>query len=80
MADDDDEFDEDAVVGFGAPSPNPTADKGKGRAREPEQLAPSNSALSGNIGSSPSPSGSAAPRSARQTVAGVQVETRFVVV
>ena len=53
-------------------------DKGKGRATE--QLAPPSGGsgyqtpLSGNIGSAPN----GAPGSARQTVAGVRVETRYV--
>ncbi|KAJ7104063.1 hypothetical protein B0H15DRAFT_808287 [Mycena belliarum] len=77
---DDDDFDEDSIPGFSHPtlpqSPVPPS-KGKGRAREPEQLAPPSSAngraspsLSGNIGSG-------APRPARSTVGGVQVERRF---
>ncbi|KAK7690678.1 hypothetical protein QCA50_005777 [Cerrena zonata] len=82
QADDDDEFDEEAIPGFSHPSMNAspvsaTVDKGKGRA--PEQLAaPSGSnyphtPVSGNIGSSVG----AAPSSARRTVGGVQVETRY---
>ncbi|KAE9394401.1 Yip1-domain-containing protein [Gymnopus androsaceus JB14] len=65
------------MPGFGrALSPQP--DKGKNRARELEQLAsPSENGLdsvplSGNIGSSSGP-----PRPARQTIGGIQVETRL---
>ncbi|TFK40162.1 hypothetical protein BDQ12DRAFT_602144 [Crucibulum laeve] len=84
--DDDDDLDEENIPGFSHPgmvqSPQ-FPDKGKGRARVPEQLAPPSSAngalanpsLSGNIGSL---NGQGAPRTAtRQTVGGVQVETRF---
>ena len=81
--DDDDDLDEDNIPGFSHPglaSPLSPNNKGKGRAREPEQLAqPSGqngsvpSGLSGNIGSA---SGGNGPRSARQTVGGIQVETR----
>jgi len=79
--DDDDEFDEENMPGFGVASQpsTPVIDKGKIRAREPEQLAPPSNggpaSLSGNIGSSSSGN---APRSARQTIGGVQVETRCV--
>jgi len=83
QADDDDELNEDYIPGYShpaMPSPKP-ADKGKGRA-DPEQLTTPSSALngrpgpsvSGNIGSAPA--GSAA-RPARQTVGGIQVETRY---
>ncbi|KAK7463526.1 hypothetical protein VKT23_006874 [Stygiomarasmius scandens] len=80
QADDDDEFDEENMPGFGVASQpsTPVVDKGKIRAREPEQLAPPSNggpaSLSGNIGSSSSGN---APRSARQTIGGVQVETRY---
>ncbi|KAL0954507.1 hypothetical protein HGRIS_003474 [Hohenbuehelia grisea] len=76
-ADDDDDLDEDNIPGYSQPSPQP--DKGKGRAHE-EQLAPpsgtaapSSPRLSGNIGSTPQ----GAPRSARRTIGGVQVENRY---
>lgn len=83
FADDDDDVDEENVVGFSHPTlaQSPQPDKGKIRAREPEQLAapstngPSSSSLSGHIGSS----ASGGPQSARQTVGGVQVETRYAV-
>ncbi len=83
VADDsDEELDEENIIGFTAPSmASPVPDKGKGRARESEQLAPpsvnggpSSPQLSGNIGSSPG----GPPRSARQMVGGMQVETRSV--
>lgn len=81
MADDDDDFNEDDIPGFSHPGMalSPQPDKGKNRARELEQLAsPSENGLdsvplSGNIGSSSGP-----PRSARQTIGGIQVETRYV--
>lgn len=77
--DSDDDLNEEDIIGFTMPSPAP--DKGKGRVRELEQLAtPSDNGgmsspqLSGNIGSA-----TAAPtRPARQTVGGMQVETRCV--
>ncbi|KAJ8590735.1 Yip1-domain-containing protein [Rhizopogon salebrosus TDB-379] len=72
---DDDDLDEQDIPGFSAPSP--IADKGKSRA--PEQLAqplahppPNQNAVSGNIGSNNS-----ASNSNRQTVGGIQVETRY---
>ncbi|KAF6757189.1 hypothetical protein DFP72DRAFT_1032566 [Ephemerocybe angulata] len=81
QADDDDDLDEDNIPGFTHPSlaqaPGTPLDKGKGPSRyEPEQLAPvtsnanpeGSSSLSGNIGSG-GPS--------RQTLGGVQVETRY---
>ena len=77
MVDDDDDFDEENMPAFGM-SLSPQPDKGKNRAREPERLAsPSENGLdsvplSGNIGSSSGP-----PRSARQTIGGIQVETRY---
>lgn len=77
---DDDELDEDSLPSFSIGPPPP--DKGKGRARAPEQLAPpsnnvgtSSPALAGRIGSS---ANGAAPT--RQTVGGVQVETRCVLI
>lgn len=77
--DDDDDLDEDNLPGF---SIGPPPDKGKGRAHAPEQLAPpSNNAgasspvLSGRIGGP----ANGAPPTTRQTVGGVQVETRYVV-
>ncbi|KAG5651921.1 hypothetical protein H0H81_006936 [Sphagnurus paluster] len=81
QADDDDEdLDEDDIPGFTHPVlASPVGDKGKARAREPEVLAPPTSgrggspALSGNIGSS----ADGAARPARQTVGGLQVETRY---
>ncbi|KIY65880.1 Yip1-domain-containing protein [Cylindrobasidium torrendii FP15055 ss-10] len=74
----DNESDEDDdVVGFTDPSMGASPmtpqmpDKGKGRAREPDVLAPPGSSIiSGNIGSS-----STAP--SRQSIGGVQVETRY---
>ncbi|KAJ3823139.1 hypothetical protein F5880DRAFT_1569259 [Lentinula raphanica] len=80
QADDDDDFDEDNIPGFSHPGmpQSPQPDKGKNRAREPEKLGmPSNvgngsSSLSGNIGSSSGPQ-----RPARQTIGGIQVETRY---
>lgn len=78
--DDDDDLDEEHLPGFSLGPPPP--DKGKGRAHVPEQLAPpSNNAgrsspvLSGRIGG---PANGAPPT--RQTVGGVQVETRCVLV
>ncbi|KAK7050924.1 hypothetical protein VNI00_005036 [Paramarasmius palmivorus] len=80
QADDDDDFDEENIPGFAHPSMGPQSpqpDKGKNRVREPEQLAQPNgtssSGLSGNIGSS----SSGPSRPARQTVGGIQVETRY---
>lgn len=84
--DDDDDLDEDSIPGFSQPSPSQNhssplgQDKGKARA-QPEQLAaPSNGGrasngnqLSGNIGSNNAPK---APN--RQTLGGVQVESRYV--
>ncbi|KAJ7593302.1 hypothetical protein C8J56DRAFT_823409, partial [Mycena floridula] len=84
QADDDDDLDDDDIPGYSQPSmasPRPQPiDKGKSRAREPEQLAAPSSqngrasaGISGNIGS-----GSSNPaRPARQTVGGIQVESRF---
>jgi hypothetical protein len=83
IIDDDEDFDEDNIPGFSHPTipQSPQADKGKTRAREPEQLAPpsgniqsGSQTLSGNIGSS----SSAQRTPSRQTVGGLQVETRFV--
>ncbi|CAL1716665.1 unnamed protein product [Somion occarium] len=83
QADDEEDFDEEAIPGFSHPSMQTTplsataADKGKGRAAE--QLAtPSGSdyprtPVSGNIGSGPN----GVPPSSRRTVGGVQVETRY---
>lgn len=79
--DDDDDLDEENIPGYSLATPQPT-DKGKSRAREFEQLAPPSSEtngeasnpLSGNIGSS---AGYAARAPTRQTVGGVQVETRY---
>ncbi|EGN91921.1 hypothetical protein SERLA73DRAFT_147983 [Serpula lacrymans var. lacrymans S7.3] len=77
-ADNDDDLDEENIPGFTHPSlASPPQDKGKGRA--PEQLAEpsgnttSPTGVSGNIGSS---NGSAQSKPARQTIGGVQVETR----
>ncbi|OAX38813.1 Yip1-domain-containing protein [Rhizopogon vinicolor AM-OR11-026] len=73
-ADDDDDLDDQDIPGFSAPSP--ITDKGKSRA--PEQLAqpsvtPSlNQNVSGNIASNAS-----ASNPNRQTVGGIQVETRY---
>lgn len=85
VTDNDDDFDEDDIPAFAHPSlgtQSPGGAKGKGRAA-PEQLAPPSGAgqvpqgagLSGNIGAPPTNGG---PRAARQTVGGVQVETRCV--
>lgn len=82
VVDDDDDLNDDDIPGFAHPAlATPTIpDKGKGRALpEPEQLAPSSSstgpAVSGNIGNS----SQTTPRPAnRQTVGGIQVETRWV--
>ncbi|KAF5326751.1 hypothetical protein D9619_004412 [Psilocybe cf. subviscida] len=82
--DDDDDLDEESIPGFAHPGMTSplSLDKGKGRATYmPEQLAPpgtsvpqvSSPVVSGNIGSSSQ--GSSRP--ARQTVGGLQVETRF---
>jgi len=79
--DDDDDLNDDDIPGFSHPAlATPTIpDKGKGRAQpEFEQLAPLSSstgpAISGNIGRSSQPT----PRPAnRQTVGGMQVETRL---
>ncbi|KAG6910823.1 hypothetical protein DXG01_007138 [Tephrocybe rancida] len=78
--DDDDDLNDDDIPGFTHPGMASPLDKGKGRAREPEQLAPpsngagaSSPVLSGNIGSSVN----GPARSSRQTVGGVQVETRY---
>jgi protein YIPF6 len=77
--DDDDDLDEENLPGFSIGPPPP--DKGKGRAHAQEQLAPpSNNAgtsspvLSGRIGAPLN----GAPPPTRQTVGGVQVETRCV--
>ena len=84
-ADDDDDLDEEAIPSFSHPGMPATPgsavpDKGKGRAMD--QLAsPAGGSqfprtpLSGNIGSAPA---SSVPQSARRTVGGVQVETRYV--
>ncbi|PPQ84822.1 hypothetical protein CVT26_012054, partial [Gymnopilus dilepis] len=86
QADDDDDLDEENIPGFSHPgmAQSPVAvDKGKGRATfVPEQLAPpttsngrpTSPALSGNIGSSSQGGGRSGNR---QTVGGVQVETRY---
>lgn len=83
--DDDDDLDDDNIPGFTHPAlaqaPKTPLDKGKGAARyEPEQLAAptvgirgeGSSNLSGDIGSSSQPQ--RGPN--RQTLGGVQVETR----
>jgi len=85
QADDDDDLDESDIPGFTHPAlgenpRSPAVDKGKGRAAD--QLAPpsgrangsSSPTLSGNIGSNTNGGG---PKSARRTVGGVQVETRY---
>ncbi|GBE87976.1 hypothetical protein BKA93DRAFT_818536 [Sparassis latifolia] len=81
QADDDDDFDEDAIPAFTHPalaaSPT-TPDSGKGKGRAADQLDASGSHLSsspisGNIGGP----ANGAPRSGRRTVAGVQVENRY---
>ncbi|KAF8802460.1 Yip1-domain-containing protein [Phlegmacium glaucopus] len=85
QADDDDDLNDDDIPGFSHPALATATipDKGKGRARpEPDQLAPPSSsngrplspAVSGNIGSS---SQTAQRPANRQTVGGMQVETRF---
>ncbi|KAF8896413.1 hypothetical protein BD779DRAFT_1433651 [Infundibulicybe gibba] len=81
QADDDDDLDEENMPGFTHPSlqAEQAQPKGKSRVHEPEQLAPpsgngysQSAGLSGNIGS-----GSATQTPARQTIGGVQVETRM---
>ena len=88
VVDDDDDLNDDDIPGFSHPALATASipDKGKGRARpEPEKLAPPSAsngrpispAVSGNIGSS----SQTAPRPTnRQTVGGMQVETRHVLV
>lgn len=86
LADDDDDFDEDNIPGFSHPTlaqSSQNSDKGKARAHEPEQLAPPSgttqsggTGLSGNIGSSTN----AQRAASRQTVGGLQVETRFLLI
>ncbi|EPQ52806.1 hypothetical protein GLOTRDRAFT_46637 [Gloeophyllum trabeum ATCC 11539] len=74
---DDDDLDEDDIPAFTHPSIQPASPSpDKGKARAPEQLAPPSGSVpsvSGNIGSS---SGGGVKPS-RQTVGGVQVETRY---
>ncbi|KAK1225003.1 hypothetical protein PQX77_012072 [Marasmius sp. AFHP31] len=87
QADDDDDLDEEHIPGFSHPAMGPSSpqpDKGKNRVREPEQLASpsgngsaSRGQLSGNIGSSAGGSQTGTSRGARQTVGGIQVETRY---
>ncbi|KAI0925808.1 hypothetical protein AcW1_008141 [Taiwanofungus camphoratus] len=79
-ADNDDDFDEDAIPGFTHPSlgaPTSPSAAGKGKARAPEQLAgpegSSGDPVSGNIGSV----ANGGPRPARRAVGGVLVETRY---
>ncbi|KAI0058167.1 Yip1-domain-containing protein [Artomyces pyxidatus] len=75
QADEDDDLDEDDIPGYSLSPHSPIPDKGKGRA--PDQLAPPSGSplpgVSGNIGSS----SDASNRPARQTLGGVQVETRY---
>ncbi|KAH8117887.1 Yip1-domain-containing protein [Phellopilus nigrolimitatus] len=78
QADDDDDFDEEALPSFGGDQLSPI---GKGKTRAQDQLAPpagagNASGLSGNIGTTTSSSG-AAPQGSRRTVGGVQLETRY---
>jgi hypothetical protein len=82
LVDEDDDLNDDDIPGFSNPAlATPTIpDKGKSRAHpEPEQLAPPSSrlvpAVSGNIGSS---SQTTSRPANRQTVGGMQVETRWV--
>ncbi|KDQ57317.1 hypothetical protein JAAARDRAFT_178968 [Jaapia argillacea MUCL 33604] len=84
QADDDDDLDEEDIPAFTHPALQPISPANKGKSRFHEHLAEPSSAssppqpsqpqgISGNIGSS-----SDAPRKAtRQTVGGVQVETRY---
>ena len=78
--DEDDDLNDDDIPGFSHPALATATipDKGKSRAQpEPEQLAPPSSrpgpAVSGNIGSS---SQTTSRPANRQTVGGMQVETR----
>lgn len=80
--DDDEDLNDDDIPGFSHPALATATipDKGKSRAQpEPEQLAPPSSrpgpAVSGNIGSS---SRATSRPANRQTVGGMQVETRCV--
>lgn len=68
----DDEDDEDIIATSGASLLPSSAAKGKGRATSPS---PSTPDLSGKIGSS-SPGIGVGERTSRQTVGGVQTETR----
>ncbi|KAF9484399.1 Yip1-domain-containing protein [Pholiota conissans] len=83
--DDDDDLDEENIPGFSHPglAQSPTVDKGKSRATYiPDQLAPPSASngrpmspvVSGNIGSSAQ---GAARSPNRQTLGGVQIETRY---
>jgi len=81
QADEDDDLNDDDIPGFSHPALATATipDKGKSRAQpEPEQLAPPSSrpgpVVSGNIGSS---SQTTSRPANRQTVGGMQVETRF---
>ncbi|TDL25705.1 Yip1-domain-containing protein [Rickenella mellea] len=82
QADDDDEFDEDAMPSFSNPalapaSPAQNLNKGKSRAQEPlgnQSANGSPNPLSGNIGSG---SAGAGVKPTRRMVGGVQVETRY---
>ena len=84
VVDDDDDLNDDDIPGFSHPALATATipDKGKSRAQpEPEQLAPPSSrpgpAVSGNIGSS---SRATSRPANRQTVGGMQVETRCVLI
>ncbi|KAH9940959.1 Yip1-domain-containing protein [Amylocystis lapponica] len=84
QADDEDDLEDDAIPGFTHPAleppQSPIPDKGKGRA--PERLASSSgpsfssTPLSGNIGSA----ANGGPKPTRQSVGGVQLETRYTAV
>ena len=82
VVDDDDDLNDDDIPGFSHPAlaTATVLDKGKSRAQpEPEQLAPPSSrmgpAVSGNIGSS---SQTTSRPANRQTVGGMQIETRCI--
>ncbi|KAF8583719.1 Yip1-domain-containing protein [Ramaria rubella] len=83
---DEDDFDEESIPAFSRPAPpsnDMASSQNKGKSRVPEQLAPPRNAsggggpssprLSGNIGSNPD----GPAKSARRTVGGVRVETRY---
>jgi hypothetical protein len=83
---DDEDIDEDSIPAYSHPAPSsgrieqdatPTSDgQSKGKGRSGGETTPRPNALSGNIGSSNGPT-TGAKASTRQSIGGVQFETRY---